>query len=471
MKKNLLLNTDSYKTSHFNQYPPGATKITSYIEARPGEGLQNVVFFGLQAALIEYFENPLTKWDVDEAEAIIKASGLPFNREGFDHVIDKFGGYIPVEIDAIPEGSVVPRGTPLATISNIGGAKTIWATSYFETLLLRGVWYPTTVASLSYSIRRIVAEYWMRSVDQDRLEGLNFALHDFGARGATSGESAAIGGLAHLLNFSGTDTLEANLAAQQYYDADGQVVGCSIPAAEHSTVTSWGPDREVEAYKTILNAYPTGLVSVVSDSYDLFNAINNIWGDTLRNDVATREGRVVIRPDSGDPLTITLKTVEALGEKFGFTVNSKGFKVLPDHIRLIQGDGVTAVTIGAILNNFLVHGWSAENIAFGMGGGLLQQVNRDTLRFAMKACEINIDGQRLPVSKKPATDPTKGSKAWRQYVYSHAGQVFSSPVEDDDQGARLDRTVYDGADRDGLHPKVREDFFTIKKRVNDHFWK
>ena len=471
MSKNLLLSTDSYKVSHYNQYPPGASKITSYIEARCGEGIQDVVFFGLQAAMIEYFENPITSWDVDEAEAIIKGSGLPFNRAGFDHMVEAFGGYAPLKIDAIPEGSVVPRGTPLVTIENVGGPKTLWATSYFETLLLRGIWYPTTVASLSYNIRKTIASYWLKTVDEANMGGMDFALHDFGARGATSGESAAIGGLAHLLNFSGTDTLEANLAGRDYYDTDGQVVGYSIPAAEHSTITSWGQERETEAYKNILTNYPTGLVAVVSDSYDLFNAVNNIWGNALKDDVVSRQGRVVVRPDSGDPIEITLKTVEALGAKFGFTVNSKGYKVLPDYIRMIQGDGVTAVTIGAILNNFAVHGWSAENIAFGMGGGLLQQVNRDTLRFAMKACEIDINGTTYPVSKCPATDPSKGSKAWRQYVYEDRGRIFPSPVIDPDQGERLDRMVYDTRENLGLLTLNRESFFDIKKRVNKAFWK
>ena len=471
MVKNLLLSTDSYKTSHFNQYPPGASKITSYIEARSGEGLQDVVFFGLQAAMIEYFENPITRWDVDEAESIIKGSGLPFNRTGFDYMVEAFGGYAPIKIDAIPEGSVVPRGTPLVTIENVGGPKTLWATSYFETLLLRGIWYPTTVASLSYSIRKTIASYWLKTVDEDNMGGMDFALHDFGARGATSGESAAIGGLAHLLNFSGTDTLEANLAGRDYYDTDGQVVGYSIPAAEHSTITSWGQARETEAYANILTNYPTGLVAVVSDSYDLFHAVNNIWGVALKDDVVSRQGRVVVRPDSGDPIEITLKTVEALGAKFGFTVNSKGYKVLPDYIRMIQGDGVTAVTIGAILNNFAVHGWSAENIAFGMGGGLLQQVNRDTLRFAMKACEIDINDTTYPVSKRPATDPSKGSMAWRQYVYEDRGRIFPSPVIDSDQGDRLDRMVYEARENHGLRTLYRESFFDIKKRVNSHFWK
>lgn len=460
MRKNLLLNTDSYKTSHFNQYPPGTSSLVSYVEARAGEGMQNVVFFGLQAALVEYLENPITKWDVDEAEAIIKGSGLPFNRAGFEDMIDRFGGYAPIGIDAIPEGSVVPRGTPLATIYNLGGPKTVWAISYFETLLLRSIWYPTTVASLSYAIRKGMQKWWQMTVDDANMSGILFALHDFGARGATSGESAAIGGLAHLLNFSGTDTLEANLAASQYYNADGQVVGYSIPAAEHSTITAWGPNRETEAYRNILNEYPTGLVAVVSDSYDLFNALNNIWGDTLADEVRMRKGRVVIRPDSGDPIDITLKTVEALGAKFGFTVNSKGFKVLPDYIRMIQGDGVTPVTIDAILNNFMVHGWSAENIAFGMGGALLQQVNRDTLRFAMKACEIVIDGQRFPVAKMPSTDLSKSSKPWRQYVYQNGSDMFSSPVEDEEQGRRLDRNVF----RAGKLT-MRDDFSLIRSRV------
>ncbi|OYZ45040.1 MAG: nicotinate phosphoribosyltransferase [Novosphingobium sp. 16-62-11] len=256
---------------------------------------------------------------------------------------------------------------------------------------------------------------------------LPFKLHDFGARGTSSGESAGLGGMAHLVNFMGTDTLEGIMAARRYYGAD--MAGFSIPAAEHSTMTSWGRTREEAAYANMLDRFEGegNIVAVVSDSYDLDAALTEIWGGTLREKVRTRQGTLVVRPDSGDPIETPLRTVRTLWEKFGGTVNAKGFRVLDPHVRVIQGDGMTITTIARLVDRMIAEGFAIDNIAFGMGGGLLQQVNRDTLRFAMKANALrDADGVWRDVAKTPATDPAKGSKAGRQAVVREGGRLVAA---------------------------------------------
>jgi nicotinamide phosphoribosyltransferase len=262
---------------------------------------------------------------------------------------------------------------------------------------------------VSWHAKQIIMRALEESSD-DPAGQILFKLHDFGARGVSSAESAALGGMAHLINFRGTDTVEALVAARRFYGAD--MAGFSIPAMEHSTVTSWGRDRESDAYANMLNQYahPGALLACVSDSYDLWNAVSNIWGDELKERVLQSGATVVVRPDSGDPLVVPVQTIQALGERFGHTINRRGYKVLPSSVRVIQGDGITLDSLPVILKNLLSAGWSADNLAFGMGGGLLQQVNRDTMRFAMKANAVCVNGEWRDVFKDPATDPGKTSK-------------------------------------------------------------
>lgn len=404
---NPILTVDSYKFSHHNLYPSGTTHINSYIEARGGE-FANSVFFGLQAFLKTVLSRPITVQDVYEAEQITTAHGLPFNRAGFMEIVFKYDGRWPVVIEAVPEGSVMPVGNVLLQIRNTD-PHMAWVTSFLETALLRAVWYPTTVATISWQCKQIILDALRKSSD-DPEGAIQFKLHDFGARGVSSGESAAIGGMAHLVNFMGTDTVEALVAARRLYGAN--MAGFSIPAMEHSTVTSWGRDGEAAAFGNMMDQYarPGALLACVSDSYDLWNAVSNIWGEELKQRVQQSGATVVIRPDSGDPLTVPVRTIELLGERFGFETNHKGYKVLPNCVRVIQGDGITVNSIPQILSNLLAAGWSADNLAFGMGGGLLQQVNRDTMRFAMKANAMCINGEWLDVFKDPVTDPGKTSK-------------------------------------------------------------
>ena len=419
LAKNILLNTDSYKVSMFKQYPLGTTNVYSYIESRGGR-YDRTVFFGLQAFIKEYLLAPITQMDIDIADEILTAHGEPFNRAGWQYILDKHNGYLPVVIRAVPEGTVVPVRNVLATIENTD-PECFWLTTYLETALLRAIWYPTTVATQSWSIKQVIKDYLEKTGDPSLID---FKLHDFGARGVSSLESAGIGGAAHLVNFMGTDTISGILWAREYYNAG--VAGFSIPAAEHSTITSWGRAGEVDAYRNMLTQFakPGSIVAVVSDSYDIYNAASKLWGEELRQQVIDSGATVVIRPDSGDPVEVNRRLIEILGEKFGFTVNSKGFKVL-NNVRLIQGDGVNELTIRSILGAFTAMGWSADNIAFGMGGALLQQVDRDTQKFAMKASSARINGADVDVQKDPATDPGKKSKAGRVTLWQCGGEWAS----------------------------------------------
>lgn len=462
LAKNIILNTDSYKVSMFKQYPQGTTGVYSYIESRGGR-YDRTVFFGLQAFIKEYLLEPITQADINIADEILTAHGEPFNRAGWQYILDQHNGYLPVVIRAVPEGTVVPVKNVLATIENTD-PECFWLTTWLETALLRAIWYPTTVATQSWKIKQVIKDYLEKTGDPSSID---FKLHDFGARGVSSQESAGIGGAAHLVNFMGTDTIAGVLYAREYYNAG--VSGFSIPAAEHSTITSWGREGEVNAYKNMLDnfAKPGSIVAVVSDSYDIFNAASKLWGEELRQQVVDSGATVVIRPDSGDPLAINQQLIEILGQKFGYTVNAKGFKVL-NNVRLIQGDGVNELTIRSILGGFMAMGWSADNIAFGMGGALLQQVDRDTQKFAMKCSSMQMNGLWHDVQKDPVTDPGKKSKAGRVTLWKSGGEWISTvnrPTGWYDRAIGEVEEVLEEVYRDGK--LVKEiDFATVRANSN-----
>ena len=246
---NLILNVDSYKLTHFLQYPPGTTRISSYIESRGGV-FREVLLFGLQAFLKDHLSRPVTRADVDEAEEVSRAHLGIFNREGWEHILERHGGWLPLEIQALPEGSVVGWHVPVLQVINTDPA-CFWLPSYLETALLRAMWYPSTVASLSMSCKLVLRRYLEETADS--LEALPFQLHDFGARGATSNEAAGLGGAAHLLNFQGTDTMAALLLARRCYGEP--MAGLSIPASEHSTITAWGKSGEADAYRNMIQRF------------------------------------------------------------------------------------------------------------------------------------------------------------------------------------------------------------------------
>jgi len=405
---NLILKTDSYKPSQWVQYPPGTTGVFSYGEARSGGKYPVTCVYGLQIFLKEFLSKPITQEYIDEAEALLTAHGEPFNRSGWEYILKEHAGYMPVKIRSVPEGTVIPINNVVYTIENTD-PECYWLTSYLETALLRAVWYPTTVATVSWTIKQIILKYLEKTGDP---ESISFKLHDFGARGVSSGESAAIGGSAHLVNFMGTDTVESLLVPMKYYGAK-TVSGFSIPASEHSTITSWGKDREFDAYRNMIEQFKDRpIFACVSDSYDIFNAAKNGWGGELKQEVLDSGAIVVVRPDSGDPVSVNVKLISILDQKFGSVKNEKGYYVL-NNVRIIQGDGVNENSIKAILDAITEIGYSANNFAFGMGGALLQAMDRDTQKWAMKCSSMQIDGEWKDVYKQPITDPGKDSKRGR----------------------------------------------------------
>lgn len=419
---NPILATDSYKFSHFMQYPPGSEYVTSYVEARGSkiEGITDVVMFGLQAFINEVLNVRITRQHVEEAKTFCEKHGVPFNYEGWMIIVNDHNGYIPVFITAVPEGTPIPLGNVMIQVNNTD-RRLPWVTSYIETLLLSYVWYGSTVATLSREIKREIKKYLDISSDNPEAE-LPFKLHDFGYRGVAAG-AAGLGAAAHLVNFMGTDTVAGIEFAQKNYNAD--VCGFSISASEHSTMTSWGEENEYEAYKNMVKQYakPGAVFACVIDSYNTFAAID-MWAKeidpetnmTLLDQVKAAGATVVLRPDSGDPVAMPVDVIKRLMERVGFYENSKGYRVLPDHVRVIQGDGIDAADVRAILFQLKMNRISGSCIAFGMGGGLLQKVNRDTFKFAMKANEIIVNGSSRHVVKNPVTDSGKKSKAGVQIL-------------------------------------------------------
>ena len=437
---NPILDTDSYKASHFLQYPPSTTGLFAYLESRGGRFPQTL-FFGLQAILKSQLLQPITSENISEAAELFAQHGLPFAKAGFERIVNLHQGHWPVKIRAVPEGTLVPTHNVLMTVESTDPALP-WIVTYLETLILR-VWYPVTVATLSLNARSLIETALIQSADDPASEIL-FKLHDFGARGVSSRESAMLGGMAHLVNFQGTDTVAALVAARDYYGCP--MAGYSIPAAEHSTMTSWGRSRETEAYQSMLDhfAKPGSIIAVVSDSYDIDNAIAHIWGQQLKPKVIESGATIVIRVDSGDPVEQVLAALNKLDHAFGHHLNSKGFKLL-NHVRVIQGDGIDLNTIQEILDTVLNAGYSASNVVFGMGGALLQKVNRDTQKFAYKVCEATIDGKRIPIRKEPVSDRGKWSKAGRQDLIRNTNgefQTITVPDTLDQSPESVLQTVY-----------------------------
>jgi nicotinamide phosphoribosyltransferase len=403
---NIMTLTDSYKVSHYKQYPPDTEYVMSYMTAR--ELNCEVIPFEFQAQIRKYLSGDVvTRAHMLAAKRRAKQhfGSDMFNWPGWDHIWSAHGGYLPVEIKIAPEGKPVQAQTPLMTIVNTD-SKVPWLTNYLETLLVQ-TWYGTTVATRSREIKKIIAYYLELTGD---VSSLPYKLHDFGFRGVSSVESAGIGGAAHLVNFRGSDTFGPALDfIEEFYAGDGSE-SSSIPAAEHSTITSWGRDGELDAFANMLEQYPTGLVAVVSDSYDIEYACKVLWGSKLRERVLNRDGVLVVRPDSGDPAETVMNVLTWLGAAFGQKRNEKGYYELPPTLRVIQGDGVNKTSIQSILSTMREKQWSANNIAFGMGGRLLQLLSRDDYSIVMKCCGIK--RKNLPwqdVWKAPKSDMGKGS--------------------------------------------------------------
>lgn len=415
---NPLIDTDSYKPSHYKQLPPGASYVESYMEPRRGDW---VIWMGYQPIVRTLLSTRITKEMVEEAELMWNPHCGQFNKEGWMIVVNEYNGYIPIEVWAAPEGMVIPCKKSTMRVS-CSDPRLLWLVQWLETPNLR-VWNTSNVASRSRKLKMAIQSAFNRSSDDPNQHiSIKFKLHDFGSRGCSSPMSAALAGMGHLVNFWGSDTGVAIAAIKKFYDFNG-MPAFSIAASEHGTMTPWinmndDPLKgEVAAYQHMIDQFgDSDIFACVSDSRDIENAVANIWGDVLRDQVLSMKATLVIRPDSGDPIEWLPKLLNIAADKFGYTTNSKGYKVI-NKVRFIQGDGITDESLPLILKAVMDAGFSIDNLAFGMGGGLLQMHNRDTYGWAMKVSYMVIDGKGVHVFKDPASDPGKKSKSGMIRLY------------------------------------------------------
>lgn len=421
---NVILNTDNYKHCHYALYPPGTEYVSSYIESRGG-AYPVTMFVGLQAYIREYLMRPITLEHIDEAEAHCREIGMPFRRENWMGVLNEHDGFLPVEIEAAPEGIILPTRNVLVQLINTD-PKFYWATSFFETALLRSIWYPTTIGTISWIAKQVIKQAYAQTSDNDNNKVIRHILHDYGARGVSSQESAALGGMAHLVNFNQSDTVPGVLASKKYYNHI--MPALSGPNSEHASFNAWGRENEVSAMRNMIEKYRRyGVVILLTDSYDHENAVRNIIGKELKSLIQAGPGLIGVRPDSGDPIQVTSETTEWLMESFGCTVNKKGYKVLPDYIRVVQGDGITLDSLRDVFIEMERRGLAADNAVFGMGGGLLQHCNRDTLNFGQKTSAAKINGQWVDVFKQPTGASFKASKRGRLALQFKDGDYQTVP--------------------------------------------
>lgn len=419
------MDTDSYKVTHWLGYPENTEAVYSYFEARSGAEYNETVFFGLQYLLKQIEGVVVTKPMIDEAEKKYASHFFGndrfFNRKGWEHLVDNYGGKLPVIIRAVDEGSIIPINNVVMTVENIGGTETAWLTNYLETFLTR-IWYPITVATKSYHIKKIIKTYLDMTAEHVNL--LPFLLHDFGSRGVSSQESAALGGAAHLVNFLGSDTVIAMDLIFENYNMNYKDIGYSIFATEHSLMTSKGEEGELDIMRQCLNKNPVGIISVVADSYNYYRNVADYVGKKLKEQIIARHQKAgdiptkyIIRPDSvtpdhPTPEDVVVWTYNQLERDFGVTINNKGFKELHPSIGVIWGDGIDIDGIQNILEALYVNKYATTGMVFGMGGGLLQRLNRDTARHAFKCSAQKQNGKWVDIQKRPL-DHSKKSKGGR----------------------------------------------------------
>ena len=464
IENNICLLTDSYKITHHYFYPKGTKMIYSYLESRVGAEFNKTIFYGLQYIIKKYLEGKsVTQEKIDEADNLMRThlgEGI-FNREGWQYILDEFDGMLPIEIRAVPEGTPVDVGNVLMTVENTDD-KCYWLVNYLESLLLQ-VWYPSTIATLSAEVRKL-ANFYLDVTGSDK-SNLDFMLHDFGYRGATSTESSMLCGSAHLLSFSGTDTIPALTIPENYYN-DSEVYGFSVQATEHSVMTSLGQDGEIEQALNVIENAKNGILSMVIDSYDYRNFLRQASTDGSElNDAIVKflsidGNKIVFRPDSGEPVSTTIDCLNILEKGFGSYNTESGYKVFDANIGLLWGDGLNYHKIRDILFAMKSNGWAAENIIFGMGGGLHSSVNRDTQRNAFKCSAQLRDGQWFDIFKNPL-DSSKKSKTGRFKLIEDDGSFKTISI--DDEGDDILRTVF----KDGKL-LVDEKYCDVKLRAQNY---
>lgn len=439
---NPILDTDSYKLAHFLGYPPGTEHVYSYIESRGGP--TDVVFFGLQKLLFERISQPIAGEHIEEAEDFVARHGLPFNKAGWEHILNKHGGYLPLEIKAVPEGLLVPSSNALMTIENLDPVVP-WLTSYEETLGLRDIWFASSVASRLFFMRRKLKSLFEMASDNDVSP---FSILDFMSRGVPGYDASIIGGMAYLTCFQGSDQPAAVRAANYYYM--DPMAGFSVPATEHSIMCAYGRSEEEEraAFHHLVDvmAQPGGIISVVSDTWSIFRAVTLWCEPEMVAKVKAKNLTLVIRPDSGDPAMVLPAILPAIVQAYGGQQNSKGYLVL-SNVKVLWGDGIDENTFTRPFLEALKLKIAPDSIMVGSGGGLATvNMTRDLHKWAMKASEMVINGQRVPIMKDPITDPGKASKSGRfALIKNDAGkfETISAARSDVDQ-ADLMETRYRG---------------------------
>lgn len=432
----IILNTDSYKMSHFLGYPEGLTHMHSYLESRGGK-YPATLFVGLRP-ILRYLEDVvITKEDVEYAADFAKKHAVPFNYDGWMRIVNTHYGKIPVRIKAVPEGTLVPTGNVLLTIENTDDWLP-WLTSYLETMLLR-IWYPITVATRIYYMREKIRPYFEQT--SDNLNNLPFALLDFSSRGVTSLEASEIGGSAYLMLFQGSDNVPAVDFTNRMYDSE--MSGFSVPATEHSIMCSFGEDNEEASFKYLLDnmGQDGGILSVVSDTWNIYRA-TEYWGK-LAEEVKRRNITLVVRPDSGEAEEVLPRLIDMLRRTFGVTGNSKGFNVL-NNVKILWGDGINEDTCTKPFDIAQGEGISADSIITGSGGGLMQvDINRDTCKFAIKGSYVTFkDGTGKGIAKDPITDHGKRSKQGRLALVHKEGTYETVSYEEKAPDGDLLRIMY-----------------------------
>ncbi len=435
---------DFYKTGHIHQYPEGTSLIFSNFTPRKSrmENVNHSVFFGLNYFIKKY---------------LIEEFGCFFNRNGFkkdfiakiiaknyqtfmektlgdfpypNHIADLHKlGYLPIAIYSLPERAIVPCGVPALVMFNTH-PDFYWLPNMLETLLSCTLWGACTSATIARQYRHLLDSF--AGLTSDIPEFVDYQAHDFSFRGMNSVESACISGMAHLQYFKGTDTIPAIIFNHEYYDQPFHIA--SVPATEHSVMSAGGKVDELETYRRLLDLYPHGILSIVSDTWNLWSVISEIL-PLLKEQILARDGKIVIRPDSGDPVDIICGAnvnhksqfpewkgvIQLLWEIFGGTVNSKGYKQLDPHIGCIYGDSITLNRAKEICSRLESKGFASTNIVFGIGSYTYQYNTRDTLGWAMKATYAEINGESRPITKDPITDD--GTKK------SHSGLLKVVKVE------------------------------------------
>lgn len=444
MKTSPILLKDGYKVGHKFQYPEGTTLVYSNLTPRKSRNpaITEIVFFGLQYFIKEYllhqFDAGFFSRSREEVLAEYKRridTYLGKDSITYQHIADLHDlGYLPLEIKALPEGCLVPMRVPVFTIRNTEPGF-FWLTNMLETLMSAVLWKPCTSATTAFQYLKTFTHYAQETVGEDQ-SFIPWQGHDFSFRGMSGIEDAVMSGAGHLLSFAGTDTIPAIDFLEQYYNADceQELIGGSVPATEHSVMCMGTQDEEIKTFERLISdIYPAGIVSIVSDTWDFWQVITEFL-PALKPQILARNGKVVIRPDSGDPIRIIAGdpdapagspeckgAIECMWEIFGGTITEKGYKLLDSHIGLIYGDSITTERQEAILSRLKAKGFASYNVVLGIGSYTYEYVTRDTFGFAMKATYGEVNGEGRAIFKDPKTDD--GTKRSARGLM----QVFRNP--------------------------------------------